>query len=153
MKATVYNDPYLAKQNQINVFNQHGIDLRQVNDRPMRELIPMVLPKLCERTTMVAATKTTSATIDGKCVISTVQCALPAGEVLPWNYWENNALTVAEIVSKIQSLGYIAKKATVAMTLNVLGSDIGKEECCSNTNPNSDFGWGRPPKRYFMIAK
>lgn len=90
------------------------------NPMPMHKLVLSVLPILPDPASCITVETKTTATIAGKKLVSKRNETRIAGMVLPKSTWENNGMTVDEVLTAIQAKGFIARRSTVAMTLNTL---------------------------------
>ena len=79
--------------------------------------------------------------------------SLPAHLVFDETYWEKHSFTVEDVVSKIQSAGFIAKRNTVAMTLNhLLRSRMAVSIRCVRPLPKQAYRKNTSYCRYHLLA-
>jgi len=118
------------------------------NPIPMRKLILTVLPTLPAPTDKILVEYTANLTTLGKRFNDTVRVNVPAHEVLGGHkFWEENALSVDDVMTRLQAQGFIVNRGSVAMTLSV-----GKYRSHVNSVQFQSVQgiMGRPISRYFV---
>lgn len=118
------------------------------NPIPMRKLILTVLPTLPAPEDKIPVTYTANLTAFGKRFNDTFKVQAPAHEVLGgYKFWKENALSVDDVMTRIQAQGFIVNRGTVAMALSVgrYRSRVG-----SVLFARTDGRRGRGVSRYFI---
>lgn len=89
------------------------------NPMPMHQLVLTVLPTLPDPSSMVDAKQTTRISAFGKSFLAAQTVKVNAYDTLGYDFYKQHGLTVDEIVAKLQSQGFIVRRGTVAVALNV----------------------------------
>lgn len=121
------------------------------NPMPMHQLVLTVLPTLPLPSAVIPVHKATRITALGKSFVKHSDDKAYAIDALGHSYWEGKALSVDEIVAKLQAKGFIVQRGTVAMALNSGRYSAGVASIrCQKTNV-TDLR-GSSYCRYFLAA-
>lgn len=119
------------------------------NPLPMPQLILSVLPTLPAPNSVIEVRKETKLTALGKSFVKHSDDKMYAHDVLGHSHWEENALTVDEVVEALRKKGFFALRGTVAMALNS-ARYVGGVESIRCQKPEG--GRGSSYCRYFLAA-
>jgi hypothetical protein len=119
------------------------------NPLPMPQLVLSALPTLPEPHSVIEVRKETKLTALGKSFVKVSDDKEYAIDILGHSHWEENALTVDEVVEALQKKGFFALRGTVAMALNSarFNGGVRSVRCTKPTG-----GRGSSYCRYFLAA-
>ena len=119
------------------------------NPLPMPQLILSVLPTLPAPNSVIEVRKETKLTALGKSFVKVSDDKAYAHDILGHSHWEQNALTVDEVVEALRQKGFFALRGTVAMALN---SGRYNANVQSMRFTKASGGRGSSYCRYFLAA-
>lgn len=101
-------------------YDQLGASAYQAvrNPLPMHKLVLTVLPTLPLPSSQITVDREIKTTALGRSFIRHQTATDSAYDALGREFYEQNALSVDEVVAKLQAKGYIVRHGTVAMALN-----------------------------------
>ena len=92
------------------------------NPFPMWQLVQTVLPTIPHPLDNVNAKVRVKFTVFGKKMVKTETKKLLAKDSLPANYWEKHALSVSDIITKLEDDGFICNPPSVRIALASVGA-------------------------------
>jgi hypothetical protein len=118
------------------------------NPFPMWKLVLNILPRLSDPFARIPIQETVTVIALGNVITQKKNTQhRPAWRVMDKNYWETNALTVSEIVERLQSRGFAANRGAVHLALVHNRYSYNVKSFASRERSNAK---GKPYSKYFL---